>query len=120
MGGGSSETFRTRFNYHAFRWVKITGLDRPPRLDEARGFLIHTDYEHAAKFECSNELFNRIYQTVVWTYRCLSLGGYVVDCPHRERLGYGGDGQSSLETALASKSPARRVNNQKTGNRGGA
>ena len=99
--GEKRERFGCRFNHHAFRSVKITGLDRPPTLDEACGFLIHTDYESAAQFECSNELFNRIYQTVVWTYRCLSLGGYVVDCPHRERQGYGGDGQASLETALA-------------------
>jgi len=52
------------------------------------------------RFECSNELFNRIYETVLWTYRCLSLGGYVVDCPHRERLGYGAEGQVAVDTAL--------------------
>ena len=52
------------------------------------------------RFECSSDLLNRIYQAVTWTYRCLTMGGYVVDCPHRERLGYGGDAGTSLETAM--------------------
>ena len=30
----------------------------------------------------------------------MSLGGYVVDCPHRERLGYGAEGQVAVDTAL--------------------
>ena len=61
---------------------------------------IHSDYERVGRFECSDELLNRIYETVLWTYRCLSLGGYVVDCPHRERLGYGAEGQVAVDTAL--------------------
>jgi alpha-L-rhamnosidase len=35
-----------------------------------------------------------------WTYESLTLGGYVVDCPTRERLGYGGDAGTSLETGM--------------------
>jgi alpha-L-rhamnosidase len=97
---GSEQVFCSRFNYHAFSFVRITGLNRAPSLDDARGYLIHTAYEPAAEFECSSDLFNRIYQTVTWTYRCLTMGGYVVDCPHRERLGYGGDAGTSLETGM--------------------
>ena len=36
---------------------------------------------------------------VRWTYRCLNLAGQTVDCPHRERLGYG-DGQTIMDTGL--------------------
>lgn len=100
MRGKDEERFRSRFNYHAFRWVKIAGLKTRPDLDGIKGYLIHTGYPPAAAFECSNDLLNRIYETTVWTYRCLSLGGYVVDCPTRERLGYGGDSGASLETGL--------------------
>ena len=81
---GSEQVFCSRFNYHAFSFVRITGLKRPPSLEDARGYLIHTAYQPAAEFECSSDLLNRIYQTVTWTYRCLTMGGYVVDCPHRE------------------------------------
>ncbi|NLF69478.1 MAG: family 78 glycoside hydrolase catalytic domain [Candidatus Anammoximicrobium sp.] len=94
--------FCSRFNYHAFRWVTVSGLKQPPDLNRVRGHAIHSDYGRVGRFECSHELLNRIYETVLWTYRCLSLGGYVVDCPHRERLGYGAEGQVAVDTALYS------------------
>lgn len=100
MRGGGEEAFRSRFNYHAFRWVKLAGLGKKPELGDIKGYMIHTGYAPAAAFECSNDLLNRIHATTVWTYRCLSLGGYVVDCPTRERLGYGGDSGASLETGM--------------------
>jgi alpha-L-rhamnosidase len=100
LSGNREQVFRSRFNYHAFEYVHVTGLARAPSLEDAKGYLIHTGYEPAAEFECSNDLLNRIYRTVTWTYRCLTLGGYVVDCPHRERLGYGGDAGTSLETGM--------------------
>lgn len=97
---GKDLTFRSRFNYHAFSLVRIKGLKRKPQFEDMKGYLIHTRYEPASEFACSDDLLNRIYQTATWTYRCLTLGGYVVDCPHRERLGYGGDAGTSLETGM--------------------
>ncbi len=94
---GDGDVFCSRFNYRTFRWLTITGVEEPPVPNDIRGWMIHTDYSRQTDFECSNELLNRIYQTVVWTYRCLSLGGYVVDCSHRERLGYGAEGQATME-----------------------
>ena len=61
---------------------------------------MRTDYRRAADFECSNRLLNDIYQATRWTFENLSLGGYVVDCPHRERMGGGGDAHATRETAL--------------------
>lgn len=98
--GGGGETFCNRFNYHAFRYVLLKGLPRAPRLEELSGRLICTQYDAAATFTSDNPLLNRIYDTVLWTHRCLSLGGYTVDCPHRERLGYGGDSGTSMEAAM--------------------
>lgn len=40
--------------------------------------------------------------------RCLTFSGYMVDCPHLERMGYGGDGNSStptVDTTYATGSP---------------
>jgi alpha-L-rhamnosidase len=34
-----------------------------------------------------------------YTLRCLTLGGKIVDCPHFERMGYGGDGNACTMTA---------------------
>jgi len=100
MKGEPEESFRSQFNYHSFRWVRISGPGYRPSLDHIKGYLITTDYSVSSEFECSNDLLNRIYKTVAWTYRCLTLGGYIVDCPHRERLGYGGDAGTSFETGM--------------------
>ncbi len=100
FGDSGEGVFCQRFNYAAFRWVTITGLETPPRLKDIRGYLITTDCPRTSRFECSNPLLNRIYETTLWTFRSLSLGGYVVDCPHRERRGYGGDAHATMETAL--------------------
>ncbi len=98
--GGVEQVFRSRFNYHGFRYVLATGLDRAPSIESAKGYLIDTAFERAGEFESSNLLLNRIYDMVIRTYRALTLGGYVVDCPTRERLGYGGDAGTSLETGM--------------------
>jgi alpha-L-rhamnosidase len=98
--GEGEETFSNRFDYRSFRWVRVTGLEKPPAIDDVRGYLVRTDSSRAGEFHCSNELLNQIYETAVWTDQCLSLGSYSVDCPHRERMGYGAEGQATMETAM--------------------
>jgi len=97
--GGKNEIFRNRFNYHGFRYIKITNLTVPPLKDNVTASLIHTDYRPASSFECSDTDLNKIHDMILYTLRCLSLGGYLVDCPQIERLGYGGDGNASTATA---------------------
>lgn len=101
IGPSGWGVFRNRFNYGVGRYVTIRGLDRPLTRDQVRGWLLRTDYERAAQFACSNPLLNRIYDTTLWTFENVSLGGYVVDCPQRERMGYGGDAHATTQTALA-------------------
>jgi alpha-L-rhamnosidase len=98
--GGGGERFRNRFNYAAFRYVIVKGLPRAPKPSEVRGWLVSTDYASGATFSCDNDLLNQVHAMMRWTYRCLSLGGYTVDCPHRERLGYGGDSGTSMEMGM--------------------
>ena len=97
---GGGQVFRSRFNYHGFGYVRVSGLTKPLSLKDATGYLIHTAYEPAGEFVCSHKLLNRIHAMVTRTYRCLTLGGTVVDCPTRERLGYGGDAGTSMETGM--------------------
>jgi alpha-L-rhamnosidase len=99
-GNGSALTFRSRFNYHGFRYVRVLGTENAPSVSDATGYLIRTAYERAGEFSCSNDLLNQIYQMVTRTYEALTVGGYVVDCPTRERLGYGGDAGTSFETGM--------------------
>lgn len=97
--GIGDEHFINKFNYHGFRYAMITNLEKEPSKDDISAFLIHTDYRTASTFECSDEDLNGIYSLINYTLRCLSLGGYLVDCPQIERLGYGGDGNASTLTA---------------------
>jgi alpha-L-rhamnosidase len=78
----------------------VIGTESAPAASDAKGYLIRTAYERAGEFTSSNDLFNQIYRMVTRTYEALSLGGYVVDCPTRERLGYGGDAGTSFETGM--------------------
>ena len=97
--GKNSEKFKNKFNYHGFRYIKISNLSAQPSLSDINGYLIHTDYRDASSFQCSDLEMNAIHDMVQYALRCLSLGGYLIDCPQIERLGYGGDGNASTQTA---------------------
>lgn len=103
--GRSSEQFCSKFNYHGFRYVIVQGLASEPAPGDAEALLVESDLETAGSFACSNDLFNRIHKVNLWTLRCLSLGGQTVDCPHRERLGYG-DGQTAIEMQIMNRDAA--------------
>ena len=98
-GPQEEQVFRNRFNYHGFRYMTIKGLREKPKPESIKAFLIQTDYKIASSFESSDKYLNKIHDMVFYTLRCLSLGGYLVDCPQIERLGYGGDGNASTITA---------------------
>lgn len=96
--GKGNEKFINRFNYHGFRYVKISNMRKAPNTEDIKAHLIHTDYGASASFESSDADLNAIHDMIQYTIRCLTPGGYMVDCPHIERLGYGGDGNASTPT----------------------
>lgn len=87
--GSSTGTFENRFNYVAGRYITIEGLSSKPAPADITGYAVSTDFKRTASFKCSNDLFNKIYETDLWTFRANTVNGYTMDCPHRERLGYG-------------------------------
>lgn len=90
--GSGEELFTNRFHYHAFRYVRITGAT----IKSARALQISAvNPKDGATFECSDSRLNAIHDLVKYTLSCLTYSGYMVDCPHLERMGYGGDGNSS-------------------------
>ncbi len=97
--GEGIEIFKNKFNYHGFRYIRISNLEEAPTAESIKSYLIHTGYELASGFKCSDPELNQIHDMIFYTLRCLSIGGDLVDCPTIERLGYGGDGNASTETA---------------------
>ncbi len=61
--------------------------------------MIESNLDEVGSFTSSDKDLNAIYELNHYTFRCLDIGGYFVDCPHRERLGYG-DGQVAIETGI--------------------
>jgi len=100
IGPSGKGTFENRFNYSSGRWITIKGLKSAPKKEEIKGWMVRTAFNEATRFECSDPLQNWIYQRVKWTFENLSLGGFIVDCPQRERFGYGGDAHATSETGL--------------------
>ena len=92
--GDAREIFRNKFNHHAFRYVEVSGLPRAPRAAEFEALALHTDYRAEATFRSSDDDLNAIHDMIARTLHCLAFNGYMVDCPHLERAGYGGDGNS--------------------------
>ncbi len=87
--------FRNRFHMHAFRYVRVKGAG----VGRARALQISAvDPYGGATFSCSDPRLNAIHDMVKYTLSCLTFSGYMVDCPHIERIGYGGDGNSSTNT----------------------
>lgn len=98
-GKTGGDTFCNKFNHHAFRYAKISNLPFRPTPKQIKGYLIHGDYASASTFCCSDNDLNAIHDMIKYTIGCLTSEGYQVDCPHLERAGYGGDGNSSTNTS---------------------
>lgn len=99
ISDGTPGVFTNKFNYRAFRYLKIANMPVELHKDSITAHMIHTDFKDAASFSCSDEMLNQIHDLFAHTLKCLTLGGKIVDCPHYERLGYGGDGNASTMTA---------------------
>ena len=95
--GVKEEHFQNKFHHHAFRYVRLTGLEQLQAAD-IKALQLSGGYTEASSFSCSDADINAIHDMMARTMRCLTFSGYMVDCPHLERMGYGGDGNSSTPT----------------------
>ena len=94
---GDMEHFHSDMHLHSFRYVRITGVVYGKVFPMALQ-ISAVDPKEGATFECSDPRLNAIHDMVKYTLSCLTFSGYMVDCPHLERMGYGGDGNSSTMT----------------------
>ena len=100
LKGENVETYEPRFTWHAFRHVEVSGLKTELTLNDLEAVVVNTAVNTVGSFECSNDLFNKIYRNYIWTQLGNFHGSFSSDCPHRERLGYTGDGQLLVESSI--------------------
>ena len=81
--------FTNRFNLAGGRWITINGLNYNPELKDIKGYVITNNRKQISQFESSSDLLNKIYQINLNTYLANTIDGILVDCPHRERRGWG-------------------------------
>jgi alpha-L-rhamnosidase len=97
---GGKETYTPKFTYHGFRYVEVTGLPAPVPLSSVRAMRLNSDVESVGNFECSNTMLNNI-QTMCRRTFLSNIFSVQSDCPHREKLGYGGDIVATSEAYMA-------------------
>ena len=95
LAGDENENWRPSFTYYGFRYLEVAGAvpvgtANPENLPVLDQLLFHHTRNSApttGTFQCSNELFNDIYDLIDWSVRS-NLASVTTDCPHREKLGW--------------------------------
>lgn len=88
---GGREAILPRFTFHGYRFVEITGIDKPLPLQAVKGIVLSSIQEWASHYKTSNPKVNRLWKNITWS----TYGNFLsipTDCPQRnERLGWAGD-----------------------------
>ncbi len=92
---GKTEVFEPKFVWHGFRYFEING-----DYDKLEVLIIHADTAVTSEFESDSEGLNYLYKAYLRTQLNNMHGSIPSDCPHRERLGYTGDGQVCAPAAM--------------------
>lgn len=97
--GQGTETWHPSFVYHGFQYIEVRGLPAKPAEGTITALVIHTAFDSAGSFECSNKLFNQIQRNALVSYQS-NFMGYPTDCPQREKNGWTGDAHLAAEMGL--------------------
>ena len=96
---GGKDFFDPKFTFHGFRYAEITWKGRV-KLSNVQAVALSQAIEYGGKFECSNEIINRIYKNALWGQKDNFIS-IPCDCPQRdERLGWTGDAQVFCNSAM--------------------
>ena len=88
---GGEETISPRFTYHGYRFVEITGMDKPLPLEAVKGVVLSSIHELSSRYETSNVKVNKLWENITWSSYA-NFMSIPTDCPQRnERLGWAGD-----------------------------
>ena len=87
IGDGEEHIYEPSFVWHAFRYFEIEGDAVADSV-----VVIHSHADVTSCFTSSSEELNWLYNAFIRTQLNNMHLGFPSDCPHRERLGYTGDG----------------------------
>lgn len=84
-------TWQPAFTQHGFRYVEVSGVDRPPALADVQAVVLGSDLPAAGELQLGHALLDRLVSNIRWSAR----GNFLsipTDTPARdERLGWTGD-----------------------------
>ncbi len=92
--GKENQRYSPLFVWHGFRYFEVSG-----DCSDLTVNVIHTDLEKTGDFQCDNDTLNFIVDAYKRSQLTNIHGAVPSDCPHRERLGYTGDGQITCDSA---------------------
>jgi len=92
--------FEPAFTFHGFRYVEIEGYPGTLTKDMIIGIPLSSQVRSVGSFHCDDSLFSQIQQVSTNTFLS-NLFSVQSDCPHREKLGYGGDIVATSEAFMA-------------------
>ncbi len=92
---GKIKEMSLQFSWRAGRFMEVHGN---AKVTEYR--VIHTDIKPIVNYKSDNETLQWIFDAFMRTQMSNTHGCIPSDCPHRERLGYTGDGQLTADTVM--------------------
>lgn len=100
LKGGEEEVYEPCFTFQGFRYVHIKSWPGEIRAEDFDAVVVHSEMEDTGSFCCSSELVNQLHHNILWSMK----GNFLdipSDCPQRnERLGWTGDAQAFVGTAV--------------------
>jgi alpha-L-rhamnosidase len=98
-GTGELEAYTTWFSQYGFQYAQVTNFPGTPDLSSMTAFTVNSAVGSASAVETSNALLNRV-QRATRAASISNLMDVPTDCPQRERRGWLGDAQVSMETVV--------------------
>jgi alpha-L-rhamnosidase len=99
LKGEGVEAWEPSFTYHGFQYAEIT-TSIQLSADQLHAIALRAHTPEVSQFSCSDPLINRIRENILWSQRSNYLE-VPTDCPQRdERLGWTGDAQLFMSTAM--------------------
>lgn len=105
--GHGVEEHMARFTYHGFRYVYVQGITEEQATKDLLTYVtICSDIKTIGKFECDNEILNKIQEATVRS-DISNFHYFPTDCPQREKNGWTADAALSAEQMLLNIAPEK-------------